>query len=359
MSPVEVTAGRLAPAGRDPRPAVRWLAAAGLAIVLVAAVAAMTGWDVLPWLRAVWRSATAVSPAYLLAALGLQTLSIALSGLAWYGILDYAYPGEVGYLAVLAACATGTALNTVMPASGGTVVTMFMLVAVIPGATMAGVLAGAAVEKLFFGAIGALLAAYLFVSVGGSFGRKFGAVLSHPWATAIAVAAVAIAVAVGAKAGWKRLKSARDEARRGGRILSDRRAYLTRVALPQLGAWLSRLAVIAVLLAAYGIPVSPGAVLHVVAGNSLATNASVTPGGAGVTQAFNVASLHGTTSAATAGAYSVGQQLLTSVWDIVLAVVLVGAAFGRTAGRQLFADSYREARNAKHEHNARPVRSDG
>ena len=348
MSSASTAAGWSSPtAGRGGSRRPRWLAAAGAVVAVVVVVALLTGWDVLPWLRSVWRSASAVSPGWLVVALALQTASIALSALAWYGILGYAYPDEVAYLGVLAACAAGIALNTVMPASGGTLVTVFMFVAIIPGATVAGVLAAAAVEKVFFAVIGILLGVYLFITVGGTFGRKFGFVSSHPWLTVLCAAVAVAVVAVGVTAGWRHLRKVWEDARRGGRILSDRRAYLRRVALPQLGAWLLKLGVIAAMLDAYGIPVSVSAVLHVVAGNSLASSASVTPGGAGVTQAFNVASLHGTTSAATAGAYSVGQQLMITVWDVLLAVILVGAVFGRAAGRELFATSYREAKDAQ------------
>ena len=334
------TAGRDGAGGRP-----RWLVVAGAVVAIVVVVALLTGWDVLPWLRSVWRSASGVSPGWLVVALALQTASIAMSALAWYGILGYAYR-DVAYLSVLAASATGIALNTVMPASGGTLVTVFMFVAIIPGATVAGVLGAAAVEKVFFGAVGVVLGVYLFVTVGGTFGRKFGFVSSHPWLTVLSLAVLVAIVVVGVRAGWQHLRKVWEDARRGGRILSDRRAYLRRVALPQLGAWLLKLGVIAAMLAAYRIPVSLNTVLHVVAGNSLASNASVTPGGAGVTQAFNVASLHGTTSAATASAYSVGQQLIITVWDVLLAVVLVGAVFGRAAGRELFATSYRKAKDA-------------
>jgi hypothetical protein len=44
--------------------------------------------------------------------------------------------------------------------------------------------------------------------------------------------------------------------------------------------------------------------MRVMAGNSIANVTSVTPGGAGVNQAFNVASLNGVTSATNATAYS-------------------------------------------------------
>ena len=66
---------------------------------------------------------------------------------------------------------------------------------------------------------------------------------------------------------------------------------------------------IAVFLAAYGIPVTFHTVVAVQGGNSIADTVTVTPGGVGVNQAMNNASLRNVTDPATATAYSVGQQL--------------------------------------------------
>lgn len=129
----------------------------------------------------------------------------------------------------------------------------------------------------------------------------------------------------------------------GEKILSDRRAHLTRVVLPQVLAWCCKLAVVGVLLAAYGIPVGFHTLVSVMAGNQLANVPSVTPGGAGGNEAFNVASLHH----ATASAYSIGNQLLTIVWNFVLAAVLVAAAFGRSGGKRLVQQSSARARELK------------
>jgi hypothetical protein len=57
------------------------------------------------------------------------------------------------------------------------------------------------------------------------------------------------------------------------------------------------------------------------------------------TRPFDVASLHEATDAATASAYSIGQQLLTTVWSFVLTAVLVAAAFGRSGGKRLVEES--------------------
>jgi len=85
-------------------------------------------------------------------------------------------------------------------------------------------------------------------------------------------------------------------------------------------------------------------VMRIVGGNSIANVASVTPGGAGVNQAFNVASLNGVTDATTATAYSVAQQLVTMAWNIFFAFVLVIWAFGWTGGKKLVTGSYTDAK---------------
>jgi uncharacterized membrane protein YbhN (UPF0104 family) len=321
-------------------------ASAVVAAFAVATVAA--GWDIGAWLSDVWASMTSISPAYLAAALFLKTLQTGFSAAAWYGILRYAYPETpVRYLPVAACYAAGAALSSVTPANAGTLVTVLMLVAIIPAATVAGVLAATAVEKLFFAVVGALVFLYLFLSVGGSFERKFGFVSAHPWMSSLVALAVAIALIAGGRLARRRLEEQWRKAKQGARILSDRRAYVTRVVVPQLLGWCCKLAVVGVLLAAYGIPVGFHTVASVMGGNQLANVASLTPGGVGVNQAFNVASLHGATDPATASAYSIGNQLLTTVWDIVLAVVLVTAAFGRSGGKRLVEQSSARARELK------------
>jgi hypothetical protein len=57
-------------------------------------------------------------------------------------------------------------------------------------------------------------------------------------------------------------------------------------------------------------------------------------------------------NAATASAYSVGQQLLTTVWNIILAAVLVAAAFGRSGGRRVVEESSAGARELQAERRA-------
>src|SRR4029077_14946351 len=97
------------------------------------------------------------------------------------------------------------------------------------------------------------------------------------------------------------------DAKEGGSILAHPGRFLSLVFVPSLLGWIASLGVIAVFLAAYDIPVSFNTLMRIVGGNSIANVTSVTPGGAGVTQAFNVASLTGIASSVDATAYSVAQ----------------------------------------------------
>ena len=174
----------------------------------------------------------------------------------------------------------------------------------------------------------------------------------HPWATAIFLVGLAVLLFLVARVLRQRVKQWWEQAKVGAQILVHRRAFLGRVVLPEAISWVAMLGVIAVFLSAYNIPVSFHILMRVVAGNSIANVSSVTPGGAGVVQGFNVLSLKGITSTSNATAYSVSQQLVTTAWGILFAIGLLVRAFGWSDGKTLVAQSYSEAREKKAEHSA-------
>ena len=63
-----------------------------------------------------------------------------------------------------------------------------------------------------------------------------------------------------------------------------------------------------------------------------------------MTQALNSVALSGSTDAATATAYSISQQIVTSAWNVVFAVVLVCWVFGWSGGKTLVESSYADAK---------------
>ena len=318
-----------------------WLA--GIAVLL--AVLELLGLDVRGWFSDVWDALTEIPAEYLAAGWALQTVQTTLTALGWFYILRAGFPGApVLYRGVLAAYATGVALNGFLPANIGTFVMLLMYVAIIPGANFPGVLGGMVVQKIFFTVAGTFVYLYLFLSVPGSFELQLGGPHDHPILFGTVVVGGLLLVVILVRVFWQKLRKFWEQAKQGGAILARPREYAVRVVLPSFGAWLAKLGVIAVFLAGYGITVTFHAVMSVAGGNSIANTVSVTPGGVGVNQAANVAALDGVTDAATATAYSLGQQLAITAWNIVFALALVLWAFGWAGGRVLVEQSYADAK---------------
>jgi uncharacterized membrane protein YbhN (UPF0104 family) len=332
---------------------MRRLLIGGLVIVVIGAGATLFGWSIESWFRHIWDTVTTIPIANLLGGIALVTLQTTMVGYAWYSVLRFGYPnGGVRFGQVLACYAAAVALNWVLPANLGTLAMLLMFTTIIAGATFAGVLAGMVVEKIFFTLIGTACYLYLFLTVGGSFSLQLGFLSEHPIAAVILLAGIAALLFLVAQVLGERIRKWWGQAKEGGRILVHPRAFFGRVVLPEAISWLAGLGIIAVFLGAYGIPVSFHTLMRVVASNSIANATAVTPGGAGVTQAFNVVSLRGVTSAANATSYSVAQQLVVTVWSIVLAIVLLVRAFGWSGGKTLVRQSYSEARQKSSEQSA-------
>ncbi len=219
-----------------------------------------------------------------------------------------------------------------------------MFVAIIPGANLPGVLGGMVVQKIFFTVAGTFVYVYLFLSVPGSFELQLSGLHDHPALWLAALGGVAMLLVVLGRIFWRKLRGLWAKALQGGAILASRRDYAVQVVLPSFVAWLAKLGVIAVFLAGYGITVTFHSVMSVMGGNSIANTVSVTPGGVGVNQATNVAALNDVTDAATATAYSLGQQLAVTAWNIAFAIVVVIWAFGWTGGKLLVEQSYADAK---------------
>ncbi|HEU4449325.1 MAG TPA: lysylphosphatidylglycerol synthase transmembrane domain-containing protein [Gaiellaceae bacterium] len=314
-------------------------------IAIVVAFLGVLGVDVVGWLESLWDILTEISLPYLVAGLALQTVQTTLTAVGWYAILRAGYPGApLAYRHVLAAYAAGIALNGFLPANIGTLVMLLMFLAIVAGATLPGVLGAMVVQKIFFTVAGTAVYLYLFLSVPGSFELQLGLPHDHPvLVLSVVVGGLGLLVVLG-RIFWRKLQGLWANAKEGGAILATPRRYTVRVVAPSFAAWVAKLGVIAVFLAAYSIPVTFHTVMSVVGGNSLANTVSATPGGIGVNQAVNAAALNDVTDTATATAYSIGQQLAVTAWNVVFALAVVVWAFGWTGGRQLVEESYADAK---------------
>ncbi len=343
MSDVAVT---LAPPSKQRRilKIVSWVV--GLVLLLV--VLHLLGVDVWGWLTELWDTVTEISFFYIVLGCLFQAAQTMLTALGWYGILRYAYPGGVTYMPVLASYAAGVALNNFLPANVGTFVTLVMYVAVVRGSTFPGILAGYVVQKIFYLVIGTLIYVYLFAQVEGSFDFQFGderdAIVDHLVLSLGILAGGLFLIVLLARIFWHWVKKMWARAKKGAAILGDLGAYVKLVLLPQIGGYAAKVVVIIVFLAAYSIPVTFGSVMSVLGSNQLANILSFTPGGIGVNQAFNTFALASYTNSTTATAYSIGQQLITTAFNVGFAVVLVCIVFGWSGGSKLVRDSYADAK---------------
>jgi uncharacterized membrane protein YbhN (UPF0104 family) len=321
---------------------VAWIV--GVAVVI--AVLQLLGVDVKGWISSLWHQIKAIPPGYLVAALVLQTGQTVLTGLSYYGILDAAYPGEVSMRPVVAAYAVGVAGNGFLPANIGTFVTLLMFVAIIPSATFAGSIAAYLVQKIFFTLAGTFVYLYLFLSVPGSFDVSFSNLTDHPLATLIVVVGGIALIVLLMRIFWRQVKKLWLKAKQGGVILATPRRYFTRVFMPSFLGYLCKLAVVGIFLAAFAIPVTFNSIMWVVGSGSLANVASFTPGSIGVTQATNALALKTCCQVPqnTAVAYSTAQQLITSAWNVIFAIVAVVWVFGWRGGKQIVGDAYSDAK---------------
>ena len=324
-----------------------------LGTLVVLAALRVAGIDVLGWFEDLWSTLTEISIGYIVLGCLFQAAQTMLTGLGWYGILRYAYPGGVTYLPVLAAYATGVALNNFVPANMGTFVMLLMFVAIVQGSTFPGVLGGYVVQKIFYFIIGTLIYVYLFAAVAGSFDFQFGnerdAITSHPVLTLGIIAGAIFLLVLLLRIFWAWVKKMWERAKEGAAILGDLGAYVKLVLLPQIGGYAAKVLVIMVFLAAYDIPVTFGSVMSVLGSNQLANILSFTPGGIGVNQAFNSFALESYTDTTTATAYSLGQQLITTAFNVGFAILLICLVFGWQGGSKLVKDSYGDAKVKKEE----------
>jgi len=348
------TAAAPVPKAQGRRPLLRRLLAIAGTVVVIGAVSYLLGWDISGWFSNLWDTLTAISLASLVVGGILQTLQTVLTAEGWLWILRYGYPDvEIRRRTIVACYAASVALNNVLPANLGTLALLIMFSAVIAGATFSGVLGGFFVQKIFFSALGLFVYVYLFLSVAGSFDIEFGWFHDHPAASLLILVGAGVLIVLLVGIVRRRARKLWQQAKQGGQILAHPRAYFARVALPSFLAWCAKLGVIAVFLAAYSIPVTFHTIMSVVGGNSIANTMTLTPGGVGVNQAFNVASLNKVATAEQSTAYSVGQQLFTTAWNILFAIVMLVWVFGWSGGKELVDSSYRGAKEKAAEQKAK------
>jgi uncharacterized membrane protein YbhN (UPF0104 family) len=290
-----------------------------------------------------------VSVYWLVLALLLKTAESALIGLTWRNILRAAYPrGGLSFKTAWGASQGGTAINALAPAQAGTAAMIGIFRRSIPGSSVAGVTSATVVQSLFFTVTSVLLVigVAIFrprtVSKGAPADESGGFVASHQIAVPlVAVAVIGIVVLL-----WPRLKPRLlgqwRKVKEGASIFRDRRRYAREVAAPSAASYGCRIGINVFFMAAFGIPVTVFTVLLVASSHTLSQLFAITPGGVGQTQALDVVTLRRYAAASDVTAFSVTQDSVITIWNVVLGGAVLLWAFGFTQARQMLSRKGRE-----------------
>jgi uncharacterized membrane protein YbhN (UPF0104 family) len=260
----------------------------------------------------------------LAAALLLHVANHGLRSLAWRNVLAAAYPTtRVPILGVASAYAVGVALNAVLPGRGGDAAKVALVRLGIAGSNVATIASTMSVVVLF----DLVAATVLLLALGATGSIPIAPELGKAPLIAAGVAAVAVILLVAGRRLRPALRRLWAAAQQGGAILRTPGRYARRVAAVQAGAWTCRIAVVYLLMAAFGLPATvPGAALVMVLCGA-STLVPLTPGGAGTQQVMLAFALSEAATAAAVLSFSIGMQAGVTAVNAILGLVASMVAF--------------------------------
>jgi uncharacterized membrane protein YbhN (UPF0104 family) len=276
------------------------------------------------WAESVLARFADVDPRLVGAALLLHVANHGLRSLAWRNVLAAAYPAtRIPVLGVASAYAVGVALNAVLPGRGGDAAKVALVRVGIRDSSVATIASTMSVVVLFDLAAATLL----LLGVAATGAVPIAPELGNLPLVAGAVAAVVVVVALAGRRLRPALRRLWAAAQQGGAILRTPGAYARRVAAVQAGAWGCRIAVVYLLMAAFGLPatVSGAAVVMVLCGAS--TLVPLTPGGAGTQQLLLTVALSEAATAAAVLSFSIGMQAGVTAVNALLGLLASMVAF--------------------------------
>ena len=298
------------------------------------ALASVLG-DLWNWVSGVFQRIGDVSPYWIILALGLKTCESALLGLTWRNILRAAYPkGGLSFKTAWGASQGGTAINALAPAQAGTAAMIGIFRTSIPGASVAGVTTAAFVQASFFLVLSVLMVLGVAVSrphtvsKGSPADEGSNFFASHP----VLIPLIVVALMAAVYFIWPKLKpwlsKEWHKAKQGAAIFSDWRAYAKTVAAPSAASYVCRIGVNTIFMAAFGIPITAFTIFLVASSHMLSGIFAITPGGVGQTQALDVATLRGHAASGGIAAFSITQDAILTIWNVVLGIAVMLWAFG-------------------------------
>jgi uncharacterized membrane protein YbhN (UPF0104 family) len=224
-------------------------------------------------------------------------------------------------------------VNNVIPARGGDVARVVLASRAVPGACCPTIASSLLVETLLDTLIGAGLIVWAVSTGALPFQLLSPQLPGGSWTLIAAALAVPIALVVIACVVRDRAAAALAEARRGFAILASPQAYLVRVALPQVMAWLLRVLAMYCFLHAFHVDGQMNHAALALLVGSVTTLVPLTPGGVGTQQALLVVLLAGVAAPAAVLSFSLGTQLVITVVNVTLGGACMALMLGRVPWR--------------------------
>ena len=306
------------------------------------------------WVRRVVTLMGQIDTKDLIAGISFQTANLVLVGFSYVAIWRAAYPQahKIPAAQVITCFVVGIALNDVLPMSMGSIVMLFMFLAIIPGATAAGMASGFGVSNIFFFTMGVITYAFLFITISGALSKAVGGIQNHVPALSVILIAVVIAVVILFKMFRQKIENSLINLKQGAAIMRTPRILVLLVFVPQAIGYACQIGATACFMQGYNIPVSLSSIILNNAANSIATLTAVTPGGVGATQGLTTIALSGVATPAQIASYSLAQQLILTAWTCAVAAFMVVVFFGWRGGEQIVSNSLVSARSQMKEKHA-------
>ena len=291
--------------------------------------------------------AAEVDPRWIVVGTLLYLAAQAVRPLGWHTILRAAYPEATGLRRsdVVRAYLAGSGINSVVPARGGDVAKLAMVHRRIEGSRYPVLVATFVPETIFETAFGTGLVVWAlakgFLPVPTTSGElpslDVSLVVAHPVLATLIAAGTAGAV-------WLFVRFLRGSLRQGIAILGSPRRFVTGVASWQALARLIRLLSLAAFMAAFGLPVTPGTVVLVMAAQGGGRILPFAPVSAGLRLAmlsYGFVEVTGkSVDIAQITAFTFGVGTVLSASGLLVAAVILAREFGTLSPRGAIAAAH-------------------
>jgi uncharacterized membrane protein YbhN (UPF0104 family) len=265
-------------------------------------------------------------------ALGFHFLKILVRTFAWRNILQASYPDlRVPWRPVCGAYIAGVGVNSIVPGRGGDLVKLYLVHRRLPKTTyttLASTLLTETVLDLVLATLiflwaltqGVLPSLHVLPNI-PSF--DWGWLLARTKAGAAVFALVTTAAIVFVWWASRHVENFKQRIGRGLVILRDPQRYLREVASWQALSWVFRIASLYFFLEAFHVTATVHNALLAQVVDSISTLLPFSPGGAGTKQGLLVYVLDGQASASRLLAFSVGQYVAVTIFNVAIGAIAI------------------------------------